>query len=186
AARQAQESPLGSTNDNDDNTVTSGQAPQSGSPQSGIITPAPSASGRIDVQPADRGGGLGSEQPLFTREEVQRFFLVVVSGSIGSVVSVMVRLRSVDAQNRAKSMAPFFSGFFKPIIGTAFALFILALFETNIVAFPSIQSGTPQKYLYIVLAFTAGFSEILVPDILTKTEQSIAGKPSQSQSKKSE
>ncbi|MGJ3249940.1 MAG: hypothetical protein ACFE0J_02240 [Elainellaceae cyanobacterium] len=186
AAQQAQESPLGPTDDIEDNTVTSGQPPQSGSPQSGIITPAPSASGRIEVQPADRGGGLGSEQPLFTREEVQRFFLVVVSGSIGSVVSVMVRLRSVDAQNRAKSMAPFFSGFFKPIIGTAFAIFIVALFETNIVAFPSIQSGTPQKYLYIVLAFTAGFSEILVPDILTKTEQSIAGNPSSSKSKKPE
>jgi hypothetical protein len=174
----------------DDDREADGQVLPSGSAPSGVVPTTPvtttgPSSGPVQMQsdPAE-GGRLGSQQPLFSQEEINRMFLVVVSGSLGSVVSVMVRLRSVDAQNRAKSMAPFFSGFFKPIIGTAFALFIVALFETNIVSFPSIQSGTPQKYLYVALAFTAGFSEILVPDILTKTERSISGASSLSKLKR--
>ena len=117
----------------------------------------------------------GRDDFLFSSREMSGIYLVIFAGGLGSIVSVMIRLRSLDSQSRSQSVIPFFTGFFKPFIGTAFSLFVIALLEAKVVVIPAFELDSDlKKYLYFVVAFTAGFSEVLVPDLLSKTERSIA------------
>ncbi len=117
----------------------------------------------------------GRDDFLFSSREMSGVYLVIFAGGLGSIVSVMIRLRSLDSQNRSQSVIPFFVGFFKPFIGTAFSLFVIALLEAKVVIIPAFELDSDlKKYLYFVVAFTAGFSEVLVPDLLHKTERSLA------------
>ena len=117
----------------------------------------------------------GRDDFLFSSREMSGIYLVIFAGGLGSIVSVMIRLRSLDSQSRSQSVIPFFVGFFKPFIGTAFSLFVIALLEAKIVVIPAFELDSDlKKYLYFVVAFTAGFSEVLVPDLLSKTERSIS------------
>ena len=117
----------------------------------------------------------GRDDFLFSSREMSGIYLVIFAGGLGSIVSIMIRLRSLDSQSRSQSVIPFFVGFFKPFIGTAFSLFVIALLEAKVVVIPAFELDSDlKKYLYFVVAFTAGFSEVLVPDLLSKTERSIS------------
>ena len=117
----------------------------------------------------------GRDDFLFSSREISAVYLVIFAGGLGSIVSIMIRLRALDSQSRSQSVIPFFAGFFKPVIGTALSLFVIALLEAKVVVIPAFELDSDlKKYLYFVVAFTAGFSEVLVPDLLNKTERSIS------------
>ena len=122
------------------------------------------------------GTSEGSQAPLFSSQEWQYIQLVLAAGGMGSVVSVMLRSRKLESRSRSQSVIPFFIGFFKPVVGTAFSLLAIALLESEVVTFVGFQPSeaeTQSKYLYFAIAFIAGFSEVLVPDFLARTEQSM-------------
>ena len=113
---------------------------------------------------------------LFSSQEWQYIQLVLAAGGLGSIVSVMLRSRKLENRNRSQSVIPFFIGFFKPVVGTAFSLLAVALIESEIVVvsgFSPSEAETQSKYLYFAIAFIAGFSEVLVPDFLARTEKSM-------------
>lgn len=122
------------------------------------------------------GETQGSQVELFSSQEWQYIQLVLAAGGLGSIVSVMLRSRKLENRNRSQSVIPFFIGFFKPVVGTAFSLLAVALIESEIVVvsgFSPSETETQSKYLYFAIAFIAGFSEVLVPDFLARTEKSM-------------
>lgn len=123
------------------------------------------------------GETQGTQVELFSSQEWQYIQLVLAAGGLGSIVSVMLRSRKLENRNRSQSVIPFFIGFFKPVVGTAFSLLAVALIESEVVVvsgFNPSEADTQSKYLYFAIAFIAGFSEVLVPDFLARTEKSMS------------
>ena len=141
-------------------------------PQAGIVQHLDTSALMVETISGRREG---RDDFLFSAREISGIYLVIFAGGLGSIVSIMIRLRALDSQSRSQSVIPFFAGFFKPVIGTAFSLFVIALLEAKVVVIPAFELDSDlKKYLYFVVAFTAGFSEVLVPDLLNKTEKSIS------------
>ena len=127
------------------------------------------------------GETQGSQVDLFSSQELQYIQLVLAAGGLGSIVSVMLRSRKLENRNRSQSVIPFFIGFFKPVVGTAFSLLAVALIESEVVVvsgFNPSEAEAQSKYLYFAIAFIAGFSEVLVPDFLARTEKSMSASES--------
>ena len=127
------------------------------------------------------GETQGSQVELFSSQEWQYIQLVLAAGGLGSIVSVMLRSRKLENRNRSQSVIPFFIGFFKPVVGTAFSLLAVALIESEVVVvsgFNPSETETQSKYLYFAIAFIAGFSEVLVPDFLARTEKTMSSSES--------
>lgn len=97
--------------------------------------------------------------------------LVAFSGALGSIVSIMVRLHEFSRVNSVDQSVLFFTGFFKPIVGTAFALFIFAILSSGLI--PVVIPAEKVLYFYAALSFVAGFSERFAQDVVTKTEAAI-------------
>lgn len=99
--------------------------------------------------------------------------LVVVGGILGSCVSIMVRINDFNTIKDADPAVLFLTGFFKPVIGISFALFIFSVISAGIIPL-SIKAET-SNYFFAALSFLAGFSERLARDVVAKTEDIVSG-----------
>jgi hypothetical protein len=99
--------------------------------------------------------------------------LVTAAGGLGSVVSIMSRVHDFGKLQGIDPVVLFFTGFFKPVIGTSFALFLFALFNAGLIPI-EIKEGS-ENYFFAAISFVAGFSERFAQDILSKTEKSVGG-----------
>ncbi|WP_298918653.1 hypothetical protein [uncultured Nostoc sp.] len=116
--------------------------------------------------------------------------MVALSGAFGSIVSILIRLQDYKYRDEyVGSVTPIVVGFVKPLIGTAFGIFVFALLSSGIINFPSIQSNTskqsntsnqtlqdnpaPIYYFYFSIAFLVGFSERLDNDIVERVGGSL-------------
>lgn len=103
--------------------------------------------------------------------KIETLGLVSFFGALGSIVSIMVRLHDLANVKTPDSSILFFTGLFKPIVGTAFALFLFSLISSGLLPV-AIQSDKAQ-FFFAAMSFLAGFSERLVHDVVAKTESSI-------------
>jgi hypothetical protein len=94
--------------------------------------------------------------------------LVAVAGAVGSIVSIMVRIRDFGTLADPDPTVLFFTGFFKPVVGTAFALFIFTVLKAGIL--PVTIDPEKAVYFFAALAFVSGFSERFASDVATRTE----------------
>lgn len=104
---------------------------------------------------------------------------VVATGALGSFVSVIVRANEFIDREQKAGLDLFLVGFFRPIVGMAFAFFLVAVLESGILSgFLAINTVKPDKkiYLYVAIAFVAGFSERLVKDIVGQTASMVGPK----------
>lgn len=92
-----------------------------------------------------------------------RIVLVALSGAIGSIVSIMVRIRDFAMATESDPTILFFTGFFKPVIGMAFALFVFVVLNSGIL--PIAVQDTKASYFFAAVAFVAGFSERFASDV---------------------
>lgn len=99
--------------------------------------------------------------------------MIAVAGGIGSIVSIMVRIQDFARVANVDPAVLFLTGFFKPIIGMAFALFLFAAIEAKIL--PISIDEEKKTYFFIALSFVAGFSERFARDIATKIEDTVGG-----------
>jgi len=99
---------------------------------------------------------------------IQLLIMVGISGGVGSIVSIMVRIQDFVPATTTEPSILFFVGFFKPIIGMAFALFIFAVLNAKII--PISIDKAAEVYFFMALSFVAGFSERFAKDIVTKVE----------------
>jgi hypothetical protein len=98
------------------------------------------------------------------------FFLLPMAGALGSVVSILVRIKDFSEIRVVNPPALFWTGFFKPIIGASFALFVFTAFAADLI---SVNDHVDGRFLYLTFAFVAGFSERFAPDLVSRLEMSV-------------
>lgn len=97
--------------------------------------------------------------------------IAVLTGGIGSIVSIMVRIHDFSGLRDADPAVLLFTGFFKPVIGASFALFVLACLKSGII--PVTVQPETEQYFIAALSFVAGFSERFAKDIASSVERNI-------------
>ncbi|MCC5664963.1 hypothetical protein LC653_13785 [Nostoc sp. CHAB 5784] len=113
--------------------------------------------------------------------------LAISAGTLGSIISILIRIEEFQKKKYSDPLTPFLVGAFKPMIGGAFAVLFLALINSGIILMfinPSVFKLNPttnqqssqdqQRSLIFVIAFVVGFSERLAKDFIGKAEE-IAG-----------
>jgi hypothetical protein len=118
----------------------------------------------------------------FVKQDLFFISLAVSMGALGSAISVIVRANKFIKQGKEGESDLFFTGFFRPIVGMSFAIFAVALIESGIFSgiFRIAERENRNVYLYMAIAFVAGFSERLVEDVVLKTENTLTGFSSRS------
>lgn len=105
-------------------------------------------------------------------ESKSTYMLVGIAGAIGSIVSILVRIQDFDDQKAEHRSILFFTGFFKPMIGIASALFALMVLKAGLMPI-RLPATEAQIFFFVALAFVAGFSERLAGDLVTSTENKL-------------
>ncbi|MBN3961839.1 hypothetical protein [Nostoc sp. NMS8] len=113
--------------------------------------------------------------------------LAIAAGTLGSIISILIRIEEFQKKKYSDPLTPFLVGAFKPMIGGAFSVLFLALINSGIILMfinPSVFKLNPttnqessqdqQRSLIFVIAFVVGFSERLAKDFIGKAEE-IAG-----------
>jgi hypothetical protein len=95
---------------------------------------------------------------------------VAVAGALGSVVSILVRITDFAEIRVLNPPGLFWTGFFKPIIGACFALFVYSTFKSGLL---EVNQAVNSTFLYLSLGFAAGFSERFAPDLVSRVERTI-------------
>jgi hypothetical protein len=103
------------------------------------------------------------------------FMLVALAGALGSIVSILVRVKDFSEIRILNPPALFWTGFFKPVIGATFALFVLCAFAAGLI---DVTEGVNEDFMLLTLGFIAGFSERFAPDLVGRLETTITGSPS--------
>ncbi|MDB9428490.1 hypothetical protein PN482_06075 [Microcystis aeruginosa CS-555/01A07] len=107
--------------------------------------------------------------------------LILMTGTLGGAVSLLTRLQDFDNPKNQKyddDLLPFIIGLTKPILGGSFAFFILLILNSSISPL-QIRTDNGNKgndtYLYglLTMAFVAGFSERLIPDLINQVEEKV-------------
>lgn len=103
--------------------------------------------------------------------------LVVSSGTLGSAISILIRINDFEKQELSDPLIPIFTGAFKPIIGSSFGLLIFALFSSGIISVQIVPTNTArsEEFFFCSLAFVIGFSERLAKDVIKRTEERLFG-----------
>ncbi len=68
-----------------------------------------------------------------------QFILVVAAGTLGSIISILIRIEEFQNKSYPDPIIPFFVGAFKPIIGASFAIFVFTLLSSEVIVIPSIH-----------------------------------------------
>lgn len=107
--------------------------------------------------------------------------LILMTGTLGGAVSLLTRLQDFDNPKNQKyddDLLPFLIGLTKPILGGSFAFFILLILNSNISPLEirgQTEDNGNDTYLYglLTMAFVAGFSERLIPDLINQVEKKV-------------
>ena len=97
---------------------------------------------------------------------------VAIFGAIGSVISILVRLPEFS-DTSLDPVVLFLTGMFKPIIGVAFAVFLLYSIKSGL--FPISIPSHQEMFFFISLAFVAGFSERFAHDVVGRVDRRVRG-----------
>lgn len=104
------------------------------------------------------------------------WLVIALAGSLGGAVSVLQRIATFK-EVRGDRLVLVITGFSKPLIGAAFAMFVFALVAGDIIPLNlSIPAGSTLSPLHLALAFLAGFSERFVPDLTGSLERTYVTK----------
>lgn len=98
---------------------------------------------------------------------------VIFGGGLGSIISIMVRIQDFSNMEKTDRFVLIAIGFFKPVIGTGFALFVFALIRSGML--PLAFEADTEEYFFFAIAFLTGFSERFATDIAAGTERQISG-----------
>ncbi|MEJ6482531.1 hypothetical protein N0Y54_14555 [Nostoc punctiforme UO1] len=114
--------------------------------------------------------------------------LAISAGTLGSIISILIRIEEFQKKKYSDPLTPFLVGAFKPMIGGAFAVLFLALINSGLISMfinPNIFKLNPttnqessqdqQRSLIFVIAFVVGFSERLAKDFIGKAEEIASG-----------
>lgn len=100
--------------------------------------------------------------------------LIAFAGALGSGVSILVRIGEFSHLTQTDPYVLFLIGFFKPVIGMSFALFVFAVIQAEIVPV-SLPDEVKRNFFTLAVAFLAGFSERFAKDVVRRTEGVVGG-----------
>ncbi len=119
--------------------------------------------------------------PRISPEAKEFIILILMTGTLGGAVSLLTRLKDFDDPKNQKyndDLLPLLIGLTKPILGGSFAFFILLILNSSISPL-EIRGRNDDNgngiYLYgiLAMAFVAGFSERIVPDLISQVEKKV-------------
>ena len=106
--------------------------------------------------------------------------LILMTGTLGGAVSLLTRLQDFDNPKNQKyddDFLPLSIGLTKPILGGSFAFFILLILNSSIsplqIRTDNGNKGNAYLYGLLTMAFVAGFSERLIPDLINQVEKKV-------------
>ncbi len=117
-------------------------------------------------------------------DNVYLLVIVVASGTLGSTISMIIRIQEFDAaeQKFNDPLTPILIGAFRPLIGASFSLFVFSLISAEIVSVEKIikEDPTNKIFFYVSVSFVAGFSERFARSFINKVEENFSEKVDQS------
>jgi hypothetical protein len=113
-------------------------------------------------QPAPRSSLAG----WLTSPVASTLLIVVLSAISGSIISIMARINAFTTAITVRPLVLFLTGLLKPVIGIGSAVFIYAVLNTGFIPLEIPADKTIAAWAAI--AFVAGFSERLAPDVVGK------------------
>ncbi|TRV11023.1 MAG: hypothetical protein EWV41_06240 [Microcystis wesenbergii Mw_MB_S_20031200_S109] len=125
--------------------------------------------------------GQSNQNTEVKDENFRLLILILMTGTLGGAVSLLTRLQDFDNPKNQKyddDLLPFIIGLTKPILGGSFAFFILLILNSSISPLQIRSDGGDKgndTYLYglLTMAFVAGFSERLIPDLINQVEKKV-------------
>jgi hypothetical protein len=90
--------------------------------------------------------------------------VVSIAGGLGAIVSVATRILKQPIKTDASPNNMFWTGLFKPLVGTIFALFVYVLLNSGLVPLQTVDVKK-QTFFFAAVGFISGFSERLAPDL---------------------
>jgi hypothetical protein len=95
--------------------------------------------------------------------------LVSLAGFVGAAVSLAIKIKDYSRLTDVDTRVLLYTGFFKPLIGMAFALFIYMVLSSGIIEMG--VDADKARFFFVAVAFVAGFSERFAKDVISKVEQ---------------
>jgi len=118
-------------------------------------------------------GNLKEEFPLFFAIKdvpVGLYFLTIHAAFLGSIVSVIVRVRVFLDGAAFNPLLIYFSVLTKPFIAAMFAILAFSVMKAGLVSFLGVDvSGSSGPYIAWSVGFLCGFSERVAQDFVTRT-----------------
>lgn len=117
-----------------------------------------------------------SHFPGFFLFNVSPWLVIAIgsAGGLGSIVSMLTRIQSFNAFAGIDRRLLWMIGAMRPVIGIAFALFIFAVLQAQILPF-SFPQAAAANFEFVALAFIAGFSERLSRGVISTVEGRFLG-----------
>jgi hypothetical protein len=117
-----------------------------------------------------------AQYPGFYVFNVSPWLIIAVgtAGGLGSIVSILTRIPSFAALAGTDRRLLWMIGAMRPVIGIAFALFIFAVLQAQILPF-NFPDGPQANFEFVALAFIAGFSERLSRGVISTVEGRFIG-----------
>jgi hypothetical protein len=121
-----------------------------------------------------------TRSPGFYIFNVSPWLIIAIgtAGGLGSIVSMLTRLQSFAVLAGTDRRLLWMIGAMRPVIGIAFALFIFAVLQAQILPF-DFPEGPRANFEYVALAFIAGFSERLSRGVISTVEGRFLGQKSE-------
>lgn len=150
---------------------------------------------------------------LKTIDTIIQITLVIVAGTLGSIISILIRIEDFQDRKYQDPLVPFLLGAFKPIIGASFAIFFFTLLSSELLIIPTLQESpanqlvpsqgsstselssisyqqlqtdrvaSKKQFFIFAIAFVVGFSERIAKDAISKMEGTIGGNSENQQSR---
>ena len=114
--------------------------------------------------------------PAISRYDIDRTIALLVivgaAGSLGSIISILTRIKEYENEKYSDTLLPVLIGAFKPLIGGASGIFLFTITSSGLLPLElKDNAGSINEwYAFFGIAFVAGFSERLVKDIISQAE----------------
>ncbi len=127
-----------------------------------------------NVQPLIASERFFSALLMFFNMPVGWVFIAAISGMLGSVVSILLRLGEFETTKGRSQTFLTLTGATLPIVGGVFGAFIAALLCSNVVAVTVGRDGQ-NCWLFLVVGFLSGFSERFSRGFIKIAEERLGG-----------
>ena len=102
-----------------------------------------------------------------------------IAGSLGSVISILSRVKDYNKEEYTDSLVPVMIGISKPLIGGSFGILLFTMISSGLLPL-KVDDKTEalrEFHALFTIAFIGGFSERLVKDVISQTESKILPPP---------